>query len=994
MAQDQTYKPTSRLVSAGVFTRELDQSFLAQGVANIGGVIVGPFSKGPGFTPTTVNSQADLETLFGTPDGTYYTPYCAQQYLEQNSSVTVLRVGQVGGYTQKNPAIIYAQSGTMDRVSGEGEFTSSIAQCKINKTGDGSITGSITATFVTGPLSGSLVSFKLTASFDTGSMDLDSGSGDFLDASLTYTFDESYKNYAGSVFTAYISASNVGSSKKYTVFGLISGSFGALIPSTFVENTEQKVVLAILANTANDRNQNLVGFTGSVLTPINSASIGSDFNLQLNQYNSDTETTSSYGTYRFSLDVGSPAYLTNVFGTDPTAGYIEVAEGQKIDAAYVYKYFPNTITEVLGNLLEKGNYQIKLADGDGIYFDEEIGDFLPDFSMKFNDGVPGGGGGVNNTAWSQYDLRQAETPWINSQRVSSWSGSVSQSIVRYNLFKIHTLSDGTYTNTEYKVTIKDVKLANTVPGSEFGTFTLEVRAFDDTDRRPVILERYVNLTLDPDSANYIARRIGDSYSSIDYNGKILEFGEYPTKSKFIRIEMTTAPYPKTSVPYGFDAYASPIGGDFANNIPKMVYTKASTYSKQIGKYSSGIIFHPAPIGADDELSAFYPNGTSEGVEEDNKQYFAPIPVGSQTSGGYLGNNTFFDLEDFCGISPIYNASIEDANVRKRNFTFGFQQGFDGGSPSIPKLLGDKIIPANTQGLDCSTILSSGSVAYKQSIAAISNPDEFDFNLLVTPGVIYNLHPYVIQLGLQTCEDRGDCFYVFDIFENQTAGGNSIENVVNVAKEFDTNYAATYYPWVKIRDTNTNKVITVPPSVVMPAVYASNDRVAAEWYAPAGLNRGGIEKAIGVQDRLTQNDRDTLYEGNVNPIAAFPGTGIVVWGQKTLQIQPSALDRINVRRLLIAVKKFIASSSKYLLWEQNNEVTRNKFLSIVNPYLESVVQRNGLYAFRVVMDATNNTADTIDRNQLIGQIYLQPQKSIEFILLDFSVLPTGATFPND
>jgi phage tail sheath protein FI len=180
---------------------------------------------------------------------------------------------------------------------------------------------------------------------------------------------------------------------------------------------------------------------------------------------------------------------------------------------------------------------------------------------------------------------------------------------------------------------------------------------------------------------------------------------------------------------------------------------------------------------------------------------------------------------------------------------------------------------------------------------------------------------------------------------------------------------------------------------MMSVFAANDRVSAEWFAPAGLNRGGIPSAVQVVDRLTHVERDELYEGKVNPIAAFPGQGIVAWGQKTLQRTPSALDRINVRRLLIALKKFIASSSRFLVFEQNVAATRNRFLSIVNPYLESVQQRSGLFAFRVVMDDTNNTPDMIDRGILYGQIYIQPTRTAEYIVLDFNVLPTGAAFPN-
>jgi phage tail sheath protein FI len=224
-----------------------------------------------------------------------------------------------------------------------------------------------------------------------------------------------------------------------------------------------------------------------------------------------------------------------------------------------------------------------------------------------------------------------------------------------------------------------------------------------------------------------------------------------------------------------------------------------------------------------------------------------------------------------------------------------------------------------------------------------------------------------------------------------AFSDSIAQANTQAQLIDSNMAATYYPWVKTVDVNTNKLIAVPPSVLLPGVFAANDRVAAEWFAPAGLNRGGLLGAVSVQNRLTQSEKDSLYENKVNPIVQFPGQGIVVFGQKTLQDKPSALDRINVRRLLLTVRKYIASTSRYLVFEQNTATTRNRFLNIVNPYLESIQQRQGLYAFRVVMDDTNNTPDVIDRNIMKGSIFLQPTKTAEFIQIDFNILPTGAAF---
>jgi phage tail sheath protein FI len=198
--------------------------------------------------------------------------------------------------------------------------------------------------------------------------------------------------------------------------------------------------------------------------------------------------------------------------------------------------------------------------------------------------------------------------------------------------------------------------------------------------------------------------------------------------------------------------------------------------------------------------------------------------------------------------------------------------------------------------------------------------------------------------------------------------------------------------VKIPDQDLGKNVWVPASTLIPSVYAFNDRVAAPWFAPAGLNRGGIDIAIMAERKLTKANRDTLYDSAVNPIATFPNTGVTVFGQKTLQKKASALDRVNVRRLLIAAKKFIASTTKFLVFEQNTAATRNRFLSIVNPYFESVQQRQGLFGFRVVMDETNNTPDVIDRNEMRGQIFLQPAKTAEFIIIDFNILPTGAEFP--
>jgi hypothetical protein len=347
-----------------------------------------------------------------------------------------------------------------------------------------------------------------------------------------------------------------------------------------------------------------------------------------------------------------------------------------------------------------------------------------------------------------------------------------------------------------------------------------------------------------------------------------------------------------------------------------------------GKYPSGVDFNGLPSGADGELASLYPTAsTGIGCWRDNIQYFSPIPAGAT-----IGNNIVFALDneivaDGVGtgsyisasnaVPSIFDAANETTYVKMRKFVFGFQGGFDGQSPAIPLNIGAKINAGNTQGLNCATSKTAGSIAYNQCIGALGNADEFDINLIVTPGIIYSLHSYVTTLVIEMCEARGDCFYIPDLYQdNGNPSDGQIDEVVGLAGEFDTSYAGTYYPWIKIKDTNINQIVTVPPSVVLPGVYAASDKAAGEWWAAAGLNRGGIPGATQVTDRTTHTERDTLYEGKVNPIAAFPGQGIVVWGQKTLQNKNDATNRINVRRLLIEIKKFIASTSRFLVFEQN------------------------------------------------------------------------------
>jgi len=290
---------------------------------------------------------------------------------------------------------------------------------------------------------------------------------------------------------------------------------------------------------------------------------------------------------------------------------------------------------------------------------------------------------------------------------------------------------------------------------------------------------------------------------------------------------------------------------------------------------------------------------------------------------------------------------------------------------------------NTQGLTGSD--------YNTMIDLLANQDDYRFNVLITPVLFANqanIGASQVTTIINNTMNRGDNIYITDL----VPFGSNVSDATSAANSKNTSYAASYWPWVQVVDPNTAQLIWVPASTLVAGVYAYNDNVSEPWFAPAGINRGGLSTVVRAEKKLTQAQRDTLYINKVNPIATFPGTGVVVYGQKTLQTKASALDRVNVRRLLISLKSYIGQVANNLVFEQNTIATRNAFLAQVNPFMESVQQRQGLYAFKVVMDSSNNTPDVIDRNQLVGQIYLQPTKTAEFIYLNFNILPTGVSFP--
>jgi uncharacterized protein len=360
------------------------------------------------------------------------------------------------------------------------------------------------------------------------------------------------------------------------------------------------------------------------------------------------------------------------------------------------------------------------------------------------------------------------------------------------------------------------------------------------------------------------------------------------------------------------------------------------------------------------------------------------------NGDYPNASRYVYVANVLTPTPLY---FDNNGVAKPQYTGSIPNNASGSFTGATGALftGSAAKYYNTIISGVSNIQGLNSSSYNNMISLLSNQDDYRFNVLTAPGLFASEAPIgssQVTSIINNTMNRGDNIFVSDLVPYSS----SITTVTTQAQSKNSSYAASYWPWVQTIDPDSAQLVWVPASTMIGGVYAYNDSVSEPWFAPAGINRGGLGNVVRAEKKLSQSNRDTLYSNKVNPIATFPGTGVVVYGQKTLQTKASALDRVNVRRLLIALKSYISQVANNLVFEQNTIATRTSFLNQVNPYLESVQQRQGLYAFKVIMDSSNNTPDVIDRNQLVGQIYLQPTKTAEFIYLDFNILPTGATFP--
>ncbi len=558
---------------------------------------------------------------------------------------------------------------------------------------------------------------------------------------------------------------------------------------------------------------------------------------------------------------------------------------------------------------------------------------------------------VSDSTYTNYaaTYKNSVTPWIVSKVVGN--------AVR-NLFKVETISDGDSSAKEVKISIANIDEVN-------NTFDLIVRNFTDTDSNTAIsgrLEMFRQLTMDDSQQNFIGRVIGTTNE------------DYPIKSSFITITMADN-FPRNTVPAGFRGYSQRYSASTVN--APGIYYKTS--------YLSGDTESKTYLGLSElAYTSFTTSLVSvarsiQSVEADLFKY-----QGAVTDSG-LTTIKGFHMESGAPTSEFVTGpfnSITGWTKSQRKFTVAPAGGFDGWQKYDEVGFDDKIDLNNIE-------------AFKDAIDTMATPEAIDINILATPGVNFSGNQTVVKYALAMVEDRADSLYIIDSPRvSTTAVKGTAAEVVNALAEtaIDSNYAATYWPWIQIEDAYTAKYVYISPTAEVVKSIAYTDNVAYPWFVPGGVNRGKMSANVVRADvRLTRDDRDVLYDGRVNPINTTIQDGIVIWGQKTLQIKQSALDRINVRRLMLQVRRVIAAAAITLVFEQNDQTTRDQFLAKVQPILLQIQNQRGLTAFRVTVDDISNGTSDSDRNTLTGKIQIKPTPALEFVDLTFQVLPTGASF---
>jgi hypothetical protein len=942
-------------VSPGIYTSERDLTFVTRqvGVTTLG--LVGETTQGPAFQPIFIGNYDEFTSFFGGLNATkikdngapkYELPYIAKSYLSESNQLFVTRILGFSGYDAGLSWGI-----TLD------------AALDVTTTGT---TG--------GGLTGALLTYTATTAGTVTTV----VSNDALIQSL---WDNSLLDNQ----LAFLGVSDTGTSKSYgAIFQKVGDTFsGATFDITITESNYPGVGATITGITTGAT----VHYSGTGYSTVENKLVA----LLRSRGKYDSDETLNFEVTG-STDIGFNSAITEA-ETAPK-GDFGITGTSTVSGAFSYSLSfdttkKNYITRVLG---------VGAKDGKTALFVEELfggmfGDFVDDEKVR----------GINISSLIDYEDSFDEYKQEYQPAVTPWVVSELRGTNLLRLFRLWTISDGNAANSQFKISIKNIRL-------DLKEFDIEIRSYADTDAKPIALERFTRCSMDPTSNNYVAKRVG----TLD--------GNFASRSNYILVEMEEESDTSDAFPAGFLGF--PIR-DYQANSNTTVLSPSIEYKQTYGAFENKRKFYlglSETKGIDQDFfdykgqpdsdltlwtgltKGFHMDIAATGATIDNVEIVIDAS-GNTYSPVYLFDtgNAQFRTED-----GVEGTAYEKIYARK--FTFAPYGGYDGwdiyrtrrtntdpytingtrgvkGGPTSGGGTGAFASRALTNG---DNGITSDYYAYLEAIWTFQNPEAVNVNVFATPGIDTFENTNLVEESIEMVEeDRADSFYIVTTPDTDASGDVLLPDDVidTLDSQFDSNYTATYWPWIQINDAENNVFIYVPPTRDVVRNIALTDNISFPWFAVAGIQRGDVN-AIKARKKLTLAERDTLYEGRVNPIATFASEGIKIWGNKTLQIKDTALNRINVRRLLLQARKLISAVSIRLLFEQNDDIVRNQFLGLVNPILDNIRSERGLTDFRVVLD---NTPESIDRNELCGKIFLKPTRALEFISLEFVIMNTGASF---
>ena len=925
-------------VSPGVFTSEKDLTFVAQqvGVTTLG--VVGETLKGPAFEPIFISNYEEYSTIFGglspktflNGKPQYETSYIARQYLKESNQLFVTRVLGLTGYDAGEAWAILSEANY------DPSTITYVSETLFTATFSGTGTG-IVYYGVTDPDADHLINDVFGG---VGVDPYSATSYDLPGVSATYPEGIYFEKTGGSFNGWSITGGAFYGVDTINNTGMTSGTVITYTASQYSDYQDK--VIAMVRSRATVSNDTL---SWDVLENINGLT-GDFTNAASNPFGvftlSATNATSTIE-YNASLDSTKQNYLPRVIGSTCSDANTRI---------WVEEIYPNMLSDMITNGYILG-LKSQLA-----HFD----------------------------TFSNYkqSYQTPETPWV----VSELRGNIVE-----KLFKFVSISDGSSANKEIKISIQRID-----PETKY--FDVVIRQWGDTDARPLILERFSNCSLDPTDNSFIGERIGTAN------------GDYPLRSRFIMMVINPNA-PSDAFPAGFEGYrvrdyvSTNVGTVLA---PELEY-KAS-YDLTNDKLRKVYLGISDTVGIDQNMFNW------KGLTDDDAMWTATTKGYHMDSGATIAGDFVVGCCPFRDSIGIQNTVYDSSTARK--FTLVPYLGFDGWNcnrerTTIPRTNIDRYKIGKigfTNGLAngefeqyTNTEGTSDYYAYLNAIRTFANPESVNINVFTTPGIDYQVNLSLVEETIDMIEEeRADSIYLVTSPDGADTTDTSVDltgigfntydvlaadDIVGVLDDtdIDSNYTATYWPWIQMRDTENSVNIFLPPTLEVAKDIALTDNVSFPWYATAGYTRGRTE-AIQPRIKLTETQRDTLYEGRINPMAYFSDEGTLIWGNKNLQVRDSALDRLNIRRLLLQTRKLISAVAVRLLFEQNDQIVRNQFLNLVNPILDNIRRERGLFDFRVQI---SNNPEDIDRNEMRGKIFLKPIPTLEFIILEFNVTPTGASF---